>query len=136
MNSESHPGRQTLSGQKSIILVEDEPLVRNFFGLVLRRAGYHVFEADNADMAKAYASNGHHVDLLMTDYQMPGMNGVQLARWFRQKHPEIPVLVVTSLPDVATMDAMYHATFVCRAKPILAHELLGTVEEMFVTDAA
>ena len=135
MKSGIHPAVNPALHRKTVIVVDDSPIVLNFLGVVLRSAGHHVFEASCAEMAKAYASNGHRVDLLVTDYEMPGTSGVALAKWFRDRWPEMPVLLVTGSPAAALGDAGFHPSLVCIAKPCLQHEIVRTVEEMFVAGA-
>jgi len=61
-----------------ILLAEDEPIVRNFITLSLERAGFVVLLACNAERALQIFQN-ETIDLLLTDIQMGGINGVELA---------------------------------------------------------
>jgi DNA-binding NtrC family response regulator len=64
------------------------------------------------------------------------MNGVQLAHWFREREPDLPVLVVTGSPELATGDGRFHPSFVCLAKPLLVERLTGTIGQMLAARAA
>jgi CheY-like chemotaxis protein len=83
--------------QASILLVEDEVLVRMALADQLRSAGYVVLEASNADEAlDLLHSKGHAVHLLISDIRMPGtMDGVELARAIRAQHPEIKIVLAS-----------------------------------------
>jgi CheY-like chemotaxis protein len=80
--------------QATILVVEDEVLVRMALADQLRSAGYVVLEASNADEAlDLLYSKGHGVQLLLSDIRMPGsMDGVELARMIRAQHPEIKIV--------------------------------------------
>ena len=81
----------------SILLVEDEVLVRMTLADQLRSAGYVVLEASNADEAlDLLDSKGHGVQLLLSDIRMPGrMDGVELARAIRAERPEIKIVLAS-----------------------------------------
>src|SRR5262249_3795334 len=81
--------------QATILLVEDEVLVRMSLADQLRRAGYTVFEASSADEAlDLLHSNG--VQLVLSDIRMPGrMNGVELARAIRAQYPQIKIVLAS-----------------------------------------
>jgi two-component system, response regulator PdtaR len=83
--------------QATILLVEDEVLVRMTLADQLRSAGYVVLEASNADEAlDLLHSKGHGVQLLLSDIRMPGkMDGVELARAIRTQHPEIKIVLAS-----------------------------------------
>ena len=67
-----------------ILLVEDEPAVRQLFLLALTRAGYRVYEARNGQEAlKMFDQHGDSIDLLLTDLRMPYMGGAELAQHLR-----------------------------------------------------
>jgi CheY-like chemotaxis protein len=82
--------------QRVILVVEDDILVRVTVADYLRDAGYKVIEAANAAEALQIFASGEPVDVIFTDIQMPGaMDGLMLARWVRDHHPETEVLVTS-----------------------------------------
>jgi DNA-binding response OmpR family regulator len=85
----------------AVLVVEDEILVRVTVAGYLREAGYKVFEAvDAAEARDVFTSEA--VDVVFTDVQMPGaMDGLRLARWVREHHPETEVLVTSGKGDDA-----------------------------------
>jgi two-component system cell cycle sensor histidine kinase/response regulator CckA len=92
-------------GSETILLVEDEEIVRNLCGRILEGSGYTVRQAGNGEEAIALAMGyGKRIDLLMTDVVMPGMNGRELMNWFSRIHPETRVLFTSGYTD----DAILH----------------------------
>jgi len=91
-----------LTGKETILLVEDEEMVRELAVESLQRYGYTIMDAPNGDRALSICEgyNGT-IDLLITDVVMPGMNGIELARRFRDSHPGVPVLFMSGYAEGA-----------------------------------
>ena len=69
---------------ETILLVEDEPAVRQLFAQALKRAGYSIYEARNGQEAmKLFDQHGEIIDMLLTDMRMPYMGGAELAHHLR-----------------------------------------------------
>jgi DNA-binding response OmpR family regulator len=82
--------------QKTILLVEDEVLLRLDIADFLQDEGYRVLSAASAGEAVSVLSSGEAIDAVVTDVQMPGsMNGLDLARWTREYLPDIAVLIMS-----------------------------------------
>jgi DNA-binding response OmpR family regulator len=93
----------TLHGSETVLLVEDETLVRGLLVRVLSDCGYRVLEARDGVEALAVASaHLEPIDLLVTDVVMPRMGGVALARRLRAVRPGLPVLFVSGHPEERT----------------------------------
>jgi len=87
---------------KTIIVVEDEVLIRLEIADYLRDCGYHVIEASNADEALKVLRSDTAVDLVFSDIQMPGaMDGFGLARWIREHHPGTKVILTSGIEKSA-----------------------------------
>ncbi len=87
-------------GDETVVLVEDEPLVRNLVAEVLRRNGYQVMEFVNGREALARLKrHTGFVHLLVTDVVMPGMSGIELARALAPGRPEMCVLFISGYTD-------------------------------------
>jgi len=85
---------------RTVLVVEDEVLIRLVVADALREAGFRVFEACNADEALSLTHSGLVPDVLLTDVRMPGsMNGLQLAALFETTFPGMLVLVASSHPE-------------------------------------
>jgi CheY-like chemotaxis protein len=79
-----------------VLLVEDEPFVREATCHILQSAGFDVLPASDAQEAmRVYEHNGRKIDLLMTDMALPGRNGRQLAHDLRNTSAEIPILLTS-----------------------------------------
>jgi len=87
-------------GIETILLVEDEAIVRRIARRILKRMGYTVLEADNglAALEAAQKFDGT-IDLLLTDVVMPKMNGRQLAQEMQQQYPGIKILFASGYTD-------------------------------------
>ncbi|MDM9645763.1 response regulator [Rhizobium sp. S163] len=94
-----------VSGKTTILIVDDEPLVRMVAVDVLEELGYSVLEADDAPSALRVLSSRPDIDLLLTDVGLPnGMNGRQLADAVRADRPDLPVLFVTGYAENAVLN--------------------------------
>jgi two-component system cell cycle sensor histidine kinase/response regulator CckA len=113
--------------RETILLVEDEPTVRQLFATALARAGYVVYEARNGDEAlKLFDLHERAIDLLLTDMRMPFVGGAELARRLRARRPDLKLICISGYPgslepDVAT-DFL--------AKPFSRDEMLRKVREV------
>ena len=84
---------------KTLLVVDDEPMLRDVETQILRVQGYTVLEAENAAKALRLAREAAAIHLLITDFSMPEVDGLELTRRFRAVHPKTPVLMVSgSLP--------------------------------------
>jgi CheY-like chemotaxis protein len=84
-----------------ILVVEDDPLVREFVVEALREEGYHVIHAASGEEALAWCKR-RVAELLITDIRLPGeVDGWQIAERCREHHPELPVIYATGFSPVA-----------------------------------
>ena len=88
----THPAA---SGQATVLVVDDSAEERELFAYVLGQAGYRVLAADGAPQAQQLVGEQWKIDILVTDFNMPVMNGVELARWFQSRLPLSQVLLVS-----------------------------------------
>jgi CheY-like chemotaxis protein len=84
----------------SILVVEDEVLIRMMMANELRRAGYQVVEAAHADEALDVLKSSSRVDLMITDIAMPlgSMDGTKLVRFVRGRWPQTKVMIASAHP--------------------------------------
>jgi len=125
------PAPVSLTGDETILVVEDEEQVRTLVSAVLRRAGYQVLEAQNGGegllISEQYAGP---VALLLTDVIMPRMNGRELAERLQQTRPDMRVLYVSGHTDnLALQRTTDDASLAFLAKPITPQALLRKVRE-------
>jgi PAS domain S-box-containing protein len=93
------PGSALTAGGETILLVEDEPLVRELSRDMLERQGYQVVLASDASEAERISAVAGSFDLLITDAVMPSISGVELARRIRASHPGLKVLFISGYSD-------------------------------------
>ncbi|MCA9520413.1 MAG: PAS domain-containing protein [Myxococcales bacterium] len=87
-------------GKGTVLLVDDEDLVRSAISAVLREGGYDVVEASSGDEALALLAAGEPpVGLVLLDVTMPGRDGWSTLRELRETHPTLPVLLSSGLPQ-------------------------------------
>jgi hypothetical protein len=87
-------------GNETVLLVEDEELVRMMLVEVLKAAGYTVLDARHGDDALTLADRFQEpIDLLVTDMTMPGFSGSELARRMREKRPSLRVLYISGYTE-------------------------------------
>lgn len=86
---------------QTILLAEDDDMIRSFVCSVLQGHGYRVLPADNGrkalHLAKRVGTDG--IDLVLTDVDMPALNGNQLVRCLKQLRPDLKVLYMTGYRD-------------------------------------
>lgn len=98
LNQDAGAGR----AKPTILLVEDEALVRQMIGMELEDAGYDIVEAADGQVAVAVLEGGQHIDLIFTDIRMPGgIDGWQLAEQARALKADLPVIYATGFTDDA-----------------------------------
>jgi CheY-like chemotaxis protein len=113
---------------RTILLVDDEELVRIATAEMLIEAGFRVVQAESAFAAIDLVGNGLQVDALITDHAMPGMTGAALAKRLKQRHPNLPVLMITGYANLSDADADSVPRL---AKPFAQNELTAILVEMF-----
>jgi DNA-binding NtrC family response regulator len=91
-----------MTHQTTILLVEDQADIRELFTLVLASAGYHVIAAADAQIALDMLAT-HAVDLLVTDYQMPKMNGSTLISMARMRQPSLRAILTSGQPEIEAL---------------------------------
>ena len=112
----------------SVLLVEDDPTVRATIAELLTSAGFATrVAADVADAAERAADDGD-LDLLLTDFQLPDGTGLDVARGLWERHPELPVVIVSGYaedPDVSRLVGSGRVRFL--AKPVTATAMIEAV---------
>jgi len=116
-------------GTETIMVVEDEPLLRTIVREALEEHGYRVLEASTPDEALGMSTrNGETIHLLLTDVVMPGMQGPELAQRIADHRPQIRVIYMSGYTNGSLAHAMPHG-FRYVEKPISTNALLRTVRE-------
>jgi CheY-like chemotaxis protein len=116
----------------TILVVEDNELVRSLMTRELTRAGYRVLTAgDGLEAVSVYDDAAGDIALILTDLSMPRMGGVELIRTIRQKNPAAKALVVTGYNDSSGLkgSGLLEGVPVLK-KPYLREELLTLVNQL------
>jgi CheY-like chemotaxis protein len=98
---------ELINGKITVLVVDDDALIAMSTVGMLEDLRHEVIEPHTGDRALEILRNRQTIDLLVTDYSMPRMNGVQLAAAAREIHPDLPVLLATGyaqLPAGSVLD--------------------------------
>ncbi|HEX8402627.1 MAG TPA: response regulator [Allosphingosinicella sp.] len=114
----------------SILLVDDEEVVREATAEMIRDLGHHVVAASGGEQALARLAAGLDPDLVITDYKMPRMDGAELARRLREQAPELPVLLITGYTGT-TEDTLHLPRL---SKPFGQTEMANALAELLSPD--
>jgi len=116
---------------RTILVVEDEVLIRMPLAEYLRECGYRVFEAADVAEAKAVLNADTPVDLVFTDINMPGEeSGLTLADWVHQHHPDTAVLLTSGIASAAEKAADLCGGGAMLAKPYRYDVVLQRIETL------
>ncbi len=118
-------------GNETILLAEDDVLVRNISVKILKKLGYQVIEAENGTVAMAlFEREKPPIDLLLTDVVMPGMNGRQLAEYLKRQLSELKILYTSGYAeDTITSRGMLDKGLSFLGKPYRPQDLARRVRE-------
>jgi CheY-like chemotaxis protein len=120
-------------GNETVVLAEDDPLVRRFASRVLSELGYTVLEvANGCEALQVLAINTEEeIDLLLSDVGMPEMDGVELARRARVIHPNIPVILASGYLDHEVVEnRAFHFETSFLQKPFTPMELAHRIRQV------
>ena len=111
-----------------ILVVDDKELMRDSVGTMLSRRGHSVIAAASAEIALERLAS-RPVDVVVTDLQMPGMDGLELMRTIRERDESVPVILMTAFATVETaVGAMKSGAWDYITKPFGGDEMLATIE--------
>jgi CheY-like chemotaxis protein len=124
--------RRTLHGREIVLLVEDEPLVRELALITLKTNGYTVLEAGTGDEAIRILLRYHgDIDLLATDIVLPGGSGPELAVSLRSQFPKMKILYMSGYTDDAVVrHGILDAEVAFLQKPYTPQSLLKKVRSV------
>lgn len=116
---------------KTIMLVDDSATILMSISSILTKSGYAVEKASNADDGMRKFSSGGKIDLLITDLNMPGKNGIEFIREVRKlpNYRFMPILLLTTESEQSKrLEAKAAGASGWIVKPATAEGLLGTIK--------
>jgi CheY-like chemotaxis protein/two-component sensor histidine kinase len=117
----------------TVLVVDDDALIAMSTSMMVEDLGHQVVEANSGPQALDILRNGQRVDLLITDFSMPKMNGAQLAIAAREIQPDLPVLLATGYAD---LPAGNHSDLPRIGKPYQQEQLATAIAEILQRQAA
>lgn len=117
------------ASRRVILLVDDEPLVRMGTALLLEELDHCVVQASSAAQALELLAENVSIDIIITDFRMPDMDGLELIGRARQERPTIPAILMTGY---ASDDARFTSLDFPRiSKPFGISEIEAALERAF-----
>jgi CheY-like chemotaxis protein len=122
---------------KTVLVVEDEPSVRNLVIDVLHERGYATREAADGQTGLQILQGQSKIDLLVSDVGLPGLNGRQLADAARAQRPDLPILFMTGYAENAAIAGGFLAPGMeMITKPFAVDVFIGRVASILKDDEA
>lgn len=118
-----------------VLLVDDEEFILETAREALFDAGYRVFTAEGGEAALSRVENDE-IDIVVTDLRMPEMDGFDLIRTLRARHPNLPIVAASGVADGRTDEALEAGANAFLAKPFSAETLQSTLHEALHADEA
>ena len=122
-----------LTGEGTVLLVEDEDAVRMFGARALKNKGYNVLEASNGEEALEVINNGskQKIDLIISDVVMPGMDGHTLVQLVRHEMPKIKIILMSGYSEEVFADNVERDPGIhFLTKPFSLKDLAGKVKDV------
>jgi hypothetical protein len=123
---------------ESILLIDDEPVVRDVLQLLLQRAGYRVFSAvDGGSGIAEFERHRDEISLAISDMMLPDQSGLKVVRELRDRRPTLPVIAISGMMASGAFDELleFEPHVECLAKPLAPAVLLGAVRRALVPAA-
>ncbi|MEO7276641.1 MAG: response regulator, partial [Sphingomicrobium sp.] len=117
------PKKEELWGSGTVLLVEDEPMVRSVAERALTRHGYTVITAESGEEALDVLARSGHIDLLVSDVVMPGMDGPTMVREARKSRPDLKILFISGYAEEQLRNSIGIDNVNFLAKPFSVVEL-------------
>jgi CheY-like chemotaxis protein len=125
--SSRHPNRPVIH----VLLVDDDPHIRSLGRELLEKLGYDVETAGEGEKALGKFQQGQFPDLVILDYHLPGMSGLEVCRRLKTLNPEVKVLVASGFFSAREMEQLRVAGAAgFLHKPFRLRELQSQIEEI------
>ncbi len=132
---DSFQPRKSLQKKRTILLSEDDNDLRYVMECTFNAMGYDVVACADAQVASSAFRSRPAIDILLTDFEMPGRSGVELARELTGIRPSLPVMIITGtvLPS-ETLREIEDKGWIYIAKPCRLPSLEATLERVLLSD--
>ncbi|MDP3411506.1 MAG: response regulator [Bosea sp. (in: a-proteobacteria)] len=121
---------ETSSASRTVLVVDDDALIAMSTVDLLEDLGHIVIEANSGAAALEIIASGRPIDIMITDYAMPRMNGGELAAAARQIRPDLPILLATGY---AELPAGSELDLPRLTKPYHQHHLAAAIAKLIET---
>jgi DNA-binding NtrC family response regulator len=112
---------------KKILIIDDDDFIRKMLASVISKAGFEVYEAPDGETGLKYVEI-KNPDLVITDFKMPGISGLEVVTELVRTHPGLPVIMLTAYGDVSlTIKAIQSGAYDYIEKPIKNRELIEAI---------
>ncbi len=109
---------------KTILLVDHEHSVLDALGQILHNFGYKVISRPDAESALSVMREKNNIDLILTDYRLSGMKGIEFIADLKRNYPSTPVIILTGECSVEVyIKALSLGVFECLNKPVSMKDL-------------
>lgn len=123
--------------RKTLLVVDDDPITRQVAAQILQTAGFEVLTAcDGKQALEICLKQEQLIDLVLTDIQMPNMNGIELTRCLADHLPDLPIILMSGHTSASqareillSKPGMNERAIL--AKPFVRHQLIEIVEALF-----
>ncbi len=113
---------------EGVLLVDDEPAVRDTLRSLLHRAGYEIFPAGDATSAlREYDAHRGQIALVITDMMLPDRSGLEVVKSLRAQSPQLPIIAISGMMGTGNYDELLHLhpPVECLSKPLPPRVLLS-----------
>ncbi len=126
------PSRETQTKAVSILVIDDEPVLRLTFKHLLEDKGYRVWVAENGREGME-VFHRHPIDLVITDIVMPELDGFATIELLRSEAPTLPIIAMSAVADEREMQrSLTDPAFCCVSKPLNHRVLFSLVRAILV----
>jgi CheY-like chemotaxis protein len=133
MNHPRHPCTSERGPRRIVLLVEDEPFVREATCRILQSAGFDVRPAaDSQEAMRVYEQCGRRIDLLMSDLVLPGRSGRQLGQDLRRTSPMVPILLTSGYIEPGCDSESLDTCTYYLPKPYSGADLVEKMEQILI----
>ena len=131
MGAAEQPGKKYDKSDVSILVVDDEEMMRSLLLKILSREGFKVEAAEDGIHALEHLSSSKY-DVVISDMKMPRMNGFELLKESKERHPDTAVIIMTAYGDTYTVkDALLLGADEYITKPFKSYEISLVVDRAY-----